>query len=104
VEQDLRARGVHAEVEANFQKLAANPAAKAQTGAQFDVPADPRNPNQTYRGGGGRFFGRTLGVLGVVGDLQFAWEAGRVMSGKQPDPGMYPDGMLCMIMGCPTVS
>jgi hypothetical protein len=104
VENDLKARGVHAAVETKFREIAANPAVREQTGAQFDAAPHPKNPEKVYRGCGGHFFGRTLGVVGVFGDLQYVWVAGRIMSGKPPNPGMYPGDMLCTITGCPTVS
>jgi hypothetical protein len=64
---------------------------------QFDAASHPKNPGKVYRGGGGQFSGRTLGVLG---DFQYVWEVGRIMSGKPPNPSMYP-GMLCNFTGCP---
>jgi hypothetical protein len=36
----------------------------------------------------------------VLGDFQYVWEVGRIMSGKPPNPSMYP-GMLCNFTGCP---
>ena len=104
VESDLKSRGVHATVENTFRQIASNPAVREQTGGQFEPAANPRDPRLVYRGGGGQFFGRSLAVLGVVGDLPYVWEAGRVMSGKPPNPGMYPRSLLCDIIGCPTVS
>jgi hypothetical protein len=81
--------------EKNFREIAANPAVREQTGAQFDPAANPKDPRLVYRGGGGQFFGRSLAVLGAVGDLPYIWEAGRVMSGKPPNPGRT-QGSCCV--------
>jgi hypothetical protein len=52
----------------------------------------------------GRFLDRALGVAGVVGDLPFVWEAGRVMSGKPPSQGFLPGDLTYPVVKCPIVS
>jgi hypothetical protein len=101
---DLDSRGVHGRIEDAVRKLGQNQAVSGETGAQFDE-GNPREYQQTFRGyGGAAFLGRTLGVLGVAGDLQYAWEAGRVLFGQTPNWDLLPSSLRCESVGCATVS
>jgi RHS repeat-associated protein len=103
VNRDLETRGLAPTAENTIRSIAQDPVVSKETGAVFEQ-ADPFSKPRLTSYGGGRFFGRALGVVGVVGDLQFAWEAGRVMSGKPPSQGFLPESLLCAVVGCSPVS
>ncbi|TCC35300.1 DNRLRE domain-containing protein, partial [Kribbella speibonae] len=89
VTAELDSRGVRGDVDAAMERLVRNQAVSGETGAQF-TEQHPKAYSQTFRGSGGAvFLGRTLTVLSLVGDAQYAWEAGRIMAGK-PSCGFLP--------------
>jgi RHS repeat-associated protein len=99
VRADLESRGLDGEVDNMIRKIAGDPLLSKETGATFDQ-SHPKALPKLRSYGGGQFYGRALGALGIAGDLQLAWEAGQIFSGKPPGE----DSLTCMIMGCPTVS
>lgn len=99
VRKDMVARGLDAGIDKRIERIAGDPVLSKETGATFDLP-DPRGGAPKLRSfGGGKFFGRTLGVLSIVGDLQFIWEAGQVLSGRPP----REDSLACSLaaFACP---